>query len=68
MTTAVKALFFDVFGTLVDWRSSIAREAETLLKPLGPRRSACGRLMSHGQTSTARVVAKARRASQSILR
>ena len=31
----VKALFFDVFGTLVDWRTSIAREAETLLKPLG---------------------------------
>ncbi len=35
MTIAVKALFFDVFGTLVDWRTSIAREAETLLKPLG---------------------------------
>ena len=32
---AVKALFFDVFGTLVDWRNSIAREAETLLAPLG---------------------------------
>jgi 2-haloacid dehalogenase len=31
----VKALFFDVFGTLVDWRSGVAREAETLLKPLG---------------------------------
>src|SRR5215472_2946798 len=31
----VKALFFDVFGTLVDWRSSIAREAEALLKPKG---------------------------------
>ncbi|MFL5031001.1 MAG: haloacid dehalogenase type II [Xanthobacteraceae bacterium] len=31
----VKALFFDVFGTLVDWRTSIAREAEALLKPLG---------------------------------
>ena len=31
----VQALFFDVFGTLVDWRSGIAREAETLLKPLG---------------------------------
>jgi 2-haloacid dehalogenase len=30
-----KACFFDVFGTLVDWRSSIAREAQTLLKPLG---------------------------------
>ena len=30
-----KALFFDVFGTLVDWRTSIAREAELLLKPLG---------------------------------
>ena len=32
---AVKALFFDVFGTLVDWRSSVAREAETILKPRG---------------------------------
>ena len=35
MALAVKALFFDVFGTLVDWRSSIAREAEVLLKPKG---------------------------------
>jgi 2-haloacid dehalogenase len=35
MALAVKALFFDVFGTLVDWRSSIAREAETMLKPNG---------------------------------
>ena len=35
MTVAVKALFFDVFGTLVDWRSSIAREAEAMLAPLG---------------------------------
>lgn len=35
MTVPVKALFFDVFGTLVDWRTSIAREAETLLKPHG---------------------------------
>jgi 2-haloacid dehalogenase len=35
MTLAVKALFFDVFGTLVDWRSSIAREAEASLKPRG---------------------------------
>jgi 2-haloacid dehalogenase len=31
----VKALIFDVFGTLVDWRSSIAREARRLLAPLG---------------------------------
>jgi hypothetical protein len=31
----VRALFFDVFGTLVDWRASIAREAEKLLGPLG---------------------------------
>src|ERR1041385_7981665 len=30
-----KACFFDVFGTLVDWRTSIAREAEAILKPLG---------------------------------
>jgi len=35
MSLAVKALFFDVFGTLTDWRTSIAREAETALKPLG---------------------------------
>src|SRR5271167_632800 len=30
----VKALFFDVFGTLVDWRSGVARDAELVLKPL----------------------------------
>jgi 2-haloacid dehalogenase len=32
---AVEALFFDVFGTLADWRSSIAREAKGILGPLG---------------------------------
>lgn len=32
---AVRALIFDVFGTLVDWRTSIAREAQALLAPLG---------------------------------
>lgn len=31
----VKALTFDVFGTVVDWRNSIAREAEALLAPKG---------------------------------
>ena len=35
MAFDVKALVFDVFGTLVDWRNSIAREAETLFKPKG---------------------------------
>ena len=35
MALAVKALFFDVFGTLVDWHTSIAREAEAALKPRG---------------------------------
>jgi 2-haloacid dehalogenase len=35
MDHAPKALFFDVFGTLVDWRTSIARETELILKPLG---------------------------------
>jgi len=35
MTDQVKALFYDVFGTLTDFRSSIAREAEALLKPKG---------------------------------
>lgn len=32
---AIKALLFDVFGTLVDWRGSIAREAQRLLAPRG---------------------------------
>jgi len=31
----LRALFFDVFGTLVDWRGSVAREAERILAPLG---------------------------------
>jgi 2-haloacid dehalogenase len=31
----VKALLFDVFGTLVDWRNSIAREAQAMLAPRG---------------------------------
>jgi 2-haloacid dehalogenase len=31
----VAALFFDVFGTLVDHRTGVAREAERILKPLG---------------------------------
>ena len=32
---AIKALLFDVFGTLVDWRRSVAREAQAALAPLG---------------------------------
>jgi 2-haloacid dehalogenase len=31
----MKALFFDVFGTMVDWRGGIAREAKAVLEPLG---------------------------------
>jgi 2-haloacid dehalogenase len=31
----VKALFFDVFGTLVDWRTGVAREAARVLAPRG---------------------------------
>jgi len=31
----MKALVFDVFGTLVDWRSSIAHQAQKTLSPLG---------------------------------
>jgi len=31
----IKALFFDVFGTLVDWRGGVASQAESLLGPLG---------------------------------
>jgi 2-haloacid dehalogenase len=35
VASEVKALFFDVFGTLVNWRSGIAREAGAILEPLG---------------------------------
>jgi 2-haloacid dehalogenase len=31
----IKALLFDVFGTLVDWRAGVAREARDILSPLG---------------------------------
>jgi 2-haloacid dehalogenase len=31
----IKACVFDVFGTLVDWRTSIAKEAQSVLAPLG---------------------------------
>lgn len=31
----IKACIFDVFGTLVDWRTSIAREAQAVLSPRG---------------------------------
>jgi 2-haloacid dehalogenase len=31
----IKALLFDVFGTLVDWRAGVAREAQSILKPRG---------------------------------
>src|ERR1700758_4530584 len=33
----VKALFFDVFGTLVDFRTGVAREAESILGAAGHR-------------------------------
>jgi 2-haloacid dehalogenase len=32
---SIRAMFFDVFGTLVDWRTGVAREAEGVLRPLG---------------------------------
>jgi 2-haloacid dehalogenase len=37
MAASIAALFFDVFGTLTDWRTSIAREAKGLLEPRGIR-------------------------------
>jgi 2-haloacid dehalogenase len=33
--TSIRAMFFDVFGTLVDWRTGVAREAVRALTPLG---------------------------------
>jgi 2-haloacid dehalogenase len=35
MEGKTKALFFDVFGTLVDWRSGVARDAKAMLEPHG---------------------------------
>jgi 2-haloacid dehalogenase len=35
MSRGIKALFFDVFGTLVDWRGGVASQAEASLAPLG---------------------------------
>ena len=35
MSAAVKALAFDVFGTVVDWRSGIAREATAFFSEIG---------------------------------
>ena len=34
-SSKIKALLFDVFGTLVDWRGGISREAQSVLEPLG---------------------------------
>ena len=36
-TNAIRALTFDVFGTVVDWRSSLIREGETLGRTRGLR-------------------------------
>ena len=33
--TSIRAMFFDVFGTLVDWRTGVASEADRALRPLG---------------------------------
>ncbi|MDP9009390.1 MAG: haloacid dehalogenase type II [Pseudomonadota bacterium] len=35
VSNSVKALFFDVFGTLVDWRSGVARETALVLEARG---------------------------------
>ncbi|MEM5332372.1 HAD family hydrolase, partial [Paraburkholderia sp. JHI2823] len=34
--TGIKACVFDVFGTVVDWRSGVAREAQPFLKRYAP--------------------------------
>jgi 2-haloacid dehalogenase len=35
MARRPKAFFFDIFGTIVDWREGVAREARKILHPLG---------------------------------
>src|SRR5215510_16032956 len=37
MSTEIKALVFDVFGTVVDWHGSVAREVRALAKEKGLR-------------------------------
>ena len=43
----VKALTFDVFGTVVNWRDSIAREANALLGIVGDLAGTCVRKVLH---------------------
>jgi len=55
---AVKALTFDVFGTVVDWRGSIAREGLKLGKelacaPTGPRSPMLARRLPAGDAGSA---------------
>ena len=38
MTTGIKALTFDVFGTVVDWRTSVASELQGFFQPRGVTR------------------------------
>ena len=35
LQSSVKALVFDMFGTVVDWRNGVAKDAERILQPLG---------------------------------
>lgn len=35
MILQVKALFFDMFGTMLDWRNSVTRESRAILEPRG---------------------------------
>jgi 2-haloacid dehalogenase len=37
MSDDIKALFFDMFGTILDWRTGIAQRSAALLEPLGKR-------------------------------
>ena len=38
MIEGVRALTFDVFGTVVDWRSGVARDAAAIIGPHGVER------------------------------
>ena len=37
MTDTIKALFFDMFGTILDWRTGIAQRSAAILGPLGEK-------------------------------
>ena len=57
----VRALVFDVFGTVVDWRGSIIREGEAHLEmPVGGSCAGCSPIAAHAEVVACSVRGGAR--------